>query len=235
MENIVIVIEGTDGCGKGTQTKKLVESLEKSGFPVYTKSFPNYESPSSDPVQMYLGGAFGDNPNCLDAYQASTLFAVDRLATYKLEIEPALKQGKIAILDRYTTANMVHQCSKIDDNLEKMKYIQWAENLEYSRLKLPRPTIIFFLDMPAEKSSKLAHDRGILKAGTSKDIHEADDDYLKKSYENGLWVANKLDWDIIPCVDKNGNLKSIDDIHAEIMQKVISVLERRFGLECGQN
>lgn len=234
MEPIIIVIEGTDGCGKGTQTKKLVESLETMGLGVYTKSFPNYDSPSSEPVKMYLGGAFGDTADCLNAYQASTLFASDRLATYKLEIEPAIKQGNIIVLDRYTTANMVHQCSKIDEPIDKMKYISWAENFEYGALKLPRPTITFFLDMPAEKSIELAHARGELKAGTSKDIHEADEEYLKKSYKNGKWVANKLDWKIINCVNKKGEIKTIDEIHNEIMQEVMNTLDYYNELEQNQ-
>lgn len=229
MEPIIIVIEGTDGCGKGTQTKKLVESLETMGFSVYTKSFPNYNSPSSELVKMYLGGAFGASANCLDAYSASSLYAVDRLATYLLEIKPAIEEGKIIVLDRYTTANMVHQCVKIDKPIEKMKFIRWAEDFEYGKLKLPRPTLTFFLDMPAEKSIELAHARGELKAGTSKDIHEADDNYLKKSYENGLWVADKLDWKLIRCVNKNNELKTIDEIHNEIMEKVCDHLENRLS------
>lgn len=224
MKQPIIVIEGTDGCGKGTQTQALFEELINQNIPVYTCSFPNYKSRSSEPVKMYLEGELGDSAYCLDAYQASQLFTTDRLCTYKQELEPIINAGYTLLLDRWTPSNIIHQCSKIDNPLEKMKFIKWIENLEYDTLKLPRPNLVFFLDMPIEKSLELARSRPNYKSGTQKDIHEEDSEYMRKSYENGLWVANKLDWEIISCVDKNGNIRTIEDIHNEITQKTLAFL-----------
>lgn len=219
MKGIIISIEGTDGAGKHTQQQLLVEALQNEGFAVTSQSFPNYESDSAKPVKMYLAGEFGNNANSLNAYQASVLFAVDRLCTYKKSLESHYNNGEILLFDRYVQSNFIHQCSKIDDENKKMEFIQWEENLEYDTLSLPRPDLTFFIEMPIEKSLELAKARGDYKAGTTKDIHEEDSAYMKKSYDNGLNLAKKLSWTLIHCVDENNNLKSIEEIHQEILSK----------------
>ena len=224
MKGIIISIEGTDGSGKHTQQQKLVEHLKQLSYPVFDLSFPNYDSPSSAPVKMYLSGELGSSANCLDAYQASSLFAIDRLCTYKKTIEPHYNIGEIILLDRYVQSNFIHQCSKIDNKKDKLNFIKWEENLEYDTLKLPRPDLIFFIEMPVEKSIELAHSRQNYKTGQAKDIHEEDPTHLQKSYENGLMLAKELGWQIIHCVDENNNIKSIEEIHNEIFEKTIKFL-----------
>ena len=219
MKGIIISIEGTDGSGKHTQQQLLAKNLKKEGYNIFEQSFPNYDSQSSAPVKMYLSGEFGPTAICLDAYQASTLYAVDRLCTYKKTLEPHYKNGEIILFDRYIQSNFIHQCSKIEDAEEKKEFIQWAEDLEYNLLGLPRPNIVFFIEMPIEKSFELAKSRGEYKTGDKKDIHEEDIDYIKKSYDNGLTIAKQQGWTLIHCVDENGNLKSIDEIHKEIMSE----------------
>lgn len=225
MKQPIIIIEGTDGAGKHTQQQLLASALAETGFDVHTKSFPNYDSPSSAPVKMYLAGEFGDKADCLNARQASALYAVDRLCTYKKELEPQINAGKLLVLDRYVQSNFIHQCSKIDDPEEKMKFIKWEEDFEYDTLGLPRPDLTFFIEMPIEKSLELARARADYKTGGQKDIHEEDTSYMKKSYDNGLTLAKKLGWTLIHCVDENGNLKSIEQIHQEIMSKTLAFLE----------
>ena len=225
MRQPIIIIEGTDGSGKHTQQQLLANDLMSSGFDVYTKSFPNYDSPSSAPVKMYLAGEFGDKADCLNAQQASVLYAVDRLCTYKKELEPQINAGKMLVLDRYTVSNLIHQCSKIDKWEDKKKFIEWEEDFEYGTLGLPRPDLIFFIEMPVEKSLELARARADYKNGQSKDILEEDSAYMKKSYDNGLNLARKLDWTLIHCVDENGKLKTIEEIHQEIMEKTLAFLE----------
>ena len=225
MRQPIIIIEGTDGAGKHTQQQLLANALTQAGLDIYTKSFPNYDSPSSAPVKMYLAGEFGDKADCLNAQQASVLYAVDRLCTYKKELEPQHKSGKMLVLDRYTISNFIHQCSKIDGWENKKQFIQWEENLEYDTLGLPRPDLIFFIEMPVEKSLELARARADYKNGEKKDILEEDSAYMKKSYDNGLMLAKKLGWTLIHCVDENGKLRTIEEIHQEIMEKTLTFLE----------
>ena len=226
MKGTIISIEGTDGAGKHTQQQLLAKNLKEQGYAVFEQSFPHYESDSSAPVKMYLGGEFGSTANCLDAYQASTLYAVDRMCTYKKTIEPHYENGEIILFDRYVQSNFIHQCSKIEDEDEKQEFISWEEDFEYNLLGLPRPNIVFFIEMPVEKSLELARGRADYKTGGKKDIHEEDPTHLQKSYDNGLNLAKKLGWTIIHCVDDSGNLKTIEDIHSEIMTHVKTYLEK---------
>jgi dTMP kinase len=226
MKGFIISIEGTDGSGKHTQQQKLLERLKADGHSVFDQSFPNYESDSSAPVKMYLAGEFGGSSS-LDAYQASSLYAVDRMCTYKKTIEPHYENGEIILFDRYVQSNFIHQCSKIDDPEEKLEFIAWEEDFEYNLLGLPKPDLVFFIEMPIEKSLELARARAEYKTGEQKDIHEEDTSYMTKSYNNGLSTAKQLGWTIIHCVDENNNLKSIEEIHEEIYNHVKPVLENR--------
>ena len=226
MKGTIISIEGTDGAGKHTQQQLLAKTLKEHGYNVFEQSFPHYESDSSAPVKMYLGGEFGSTADCLDAYQASVLYAVDRMCTYKKTIEPHYENGEIILFDRYVQSNFIHQCSKIEEDDEKQEFIAWEEDFEYNLLGLPRPNIVFFIEMPVEKSLELARARADYKTGGKKDIHEEDPTHLQKSYDNGLNLAKKLGWTIIHCVDENNNLKTIDDIHAEIMTHVKAYLDK---------
>ena len=226
-KGIIISIEGTDGAGKHTQQQLLLNKLKDLGYGVVDQSFPNYDSDSSAPVKMYLAGEFGKTANSLDAYQASVLYAVDRMCTFKKSLEKHYNDGKIILFDRYVQSNFIHQCSKIDDFNEKMKFIEWEESLEYDTLGLPRPDLIFFIEMPVEKSLELARARAEYKTGESKDIHEEDISYMTRSYNNGLELANKLGWNLIHCVDENNNVKSIESIHEEIMKIATEFLKSK--------
>lgn len=226
MEGLIISIEGTDGSGKHTQQQLLANDLKDLGYKVFDFSFPNYDSPSAGPVKMYLSGKLGKDATCLNAYQASVLYAVDRMCTYKQTIEEHYNNGEIVLFDRYVQSNYIHQCSKIDDLDEKQRFIEWEENFEYGLCGLPKPNLIFFIEMPVEKSLELAHAREDYKNQESKDIHEEDTSYMTRSYKNGLYLAKKCGWNIIHCVDENGNLKHIEDIHAEIMQKATFYLNK---------
>ena len=225
MKGFIISIEGTDGAGKHTQQQLLLSKLRALGHNVFDQSFPNYDSNSSAPVKMYLSGEFGGS-NSLDAYQASSLYAVDRMCTYKKTIEPHYENGEIILFDRYVQSNFIHQCSKIDDPEEKLEFIKWEEDFEYNLLGLPKPDLIFFIEMPVEKSMELARARAEYKTGEQKDIHEEDTNYMTKSYNNGLSIAKQLGWTIIHCVDDAGSLKTIEEIHEEIMTHVLKALKK---------
>ena len=226
-KGLIISIEGTDGAGKHTQQQLLLNDLKDLGYEVVDQAFPNYDSDSSAPVKMYLAGEFGKDSSSLDAYQASVLYAVDRMCTYKKSLESHYNECKIILFDRYVQSNFIHQCSKIDDMEDKLKFIAWEENLEYDTLGLPKPDLIFFIEMPVEKSLELARARAEYKTGESKDIHEEDTTYMTKSYNNGLSLAKQLGWNIVHCVDKQNNIKSIEEIHKEIMTIAIDFLNKQ--------
>lgn len=215
MEPYIVVIEGTDGCGKKTQTDLLFKWAKEQNLNVIRQSFPNYDSKSAAPVQMMLNGELGDSADSLDAYQASTLYATDRLCTLT-QIKQNHKDCDVILFDRYVESNMLYQAGKIHDEKSRDVFLDWLCDFEFNKLKLPRANKVIFLDMPVEKSMELARNRGELKAGTSKDIYEQDVNFMKQTYNAGKSVAQKFGWDIVPCVDKNGNLKTIETIHNEI-------------------
>jgi len=217
----IIVIEGTDGSGKRTQTTKLYERLLAEGYNVRMQSFPNYDSMSSGGVKMYLNGDFGDNDMCLDAYQASSLYAVDRLCTYNKDLKSFYENGGIIVFDRYIESNILHQTGKIDDREEVDKYLDWLCNLEYNILKLPRANKVLFLDVPVEISKALANAREDLKNNMAKDIHENSKDHLLNAYNSSKYVSVKYGWEVVNCV-QDGSMRSIDDIGEEIYNRVIS-------------
>ena len=215
MKGKLIIIEGSDGSGKATQTKKLYDRLEQNNYNIKKVEFPNYDSESSALVKMYLRGDFGKHAEDVDPYVCSTFFAVDRYASFKTEWEEFYNNGGIIICDRYTTSNMIHQASKMEVE-ERDKYLEWLNDLEFNLYKIPKPDCVIFLDVPVEMSQKLMKDRNNKITGESeKDIHESDFDYLKKSYENSLYIAKKYDWQRINCI-KDDNMRTIDDIHEEI-------------------
>ena len=109
----LLVIEGLDGSGKATQAKLLASHLAESGCKVMEITFPDYESDSSALVKMYLSGRFGEKPDDVNPYAASSFYAVDRYASYKTKWGSFYEAGGIVIADRYTTSNAVHQCSKL--------------------------------------------------------------------------------------------------------------------------
>ncbi|WP_064579624.1 dTMP kinase [Streptobacillus moniliformis] len=220
----LIIIEGTDSSGKQTQTQKLYNRLVNNGINVKKISFPNYNSDASVLVKMYLSGKFGSKPTDVNAYTASTFYGIDRYASYKLEWEIEYLSDYVIISDRYTGSNMIHHGSKIDDEIEKEKYLNWLEDLEFNKFELPRPDLTIFLNVPIEYTFNLMKNRDNKFTGDSKkDIHERDEEYLKKSYYNALNIAREKNWKIINCVVDN-NMLSIDDIHELIYDEVKELL-----------
>ena len=216
----LFVIDGTDGSGKQTQFEKLQEHLIQDKIEFQTVSFPNYDSPSSGLVKMYLSGEFGDDPKQISPYIASTFYAADRYATYKKELEEYYENGGIILADRYTTANMVHQAGKIDDEKEREKFINWLFDLEFNLYGIPKPSKVFFLNMPPEKAEELIKNReNKFSHAQEKDIHERNSKHLLESHQAACSVAKKYQWCEIKCVE-NGRLKTREEIHEEIYKEV---------------
>lgn len=216
----LFVIDGTDGSGKQTQFKKLMERLEKEGIKYKSVSFPNYESESSSLVKMYLSGEFGTDPKTVSPYVASTFYAVDRFATYQKELKDFYENGGIILADRYITANMVHQAGKIKDQEERNKFLNWVWDLETNIYGLPKPDEVFFLNMPPKNSLELIKDRDNKYSHNNiKDIHERNAEHIKDAYDAACYVSKKYNWFEIQCV-KDDKIRTIEDIHNEIYSKL---------------
>ena len=219
MNGKLYVIEGVDGSGKATQTELLYQALLAKGKPVRKVSFPDYDSPSSSLIKMYLNGEFGTDPQSVNAFATSVFFAVDRFASFRKDWQEFYENGGIIIADRYVTSNLVHQAGKISDAAEKERYIQWLSDLEYNIFGLPKPDCVIFLDMPPAYSLKLRQQRNELKQGLTADIHEADQTYLQNAYENAIGIAKHQEWHTISCV-ADDKIRTIEDIHAEIVRTI---------------
>ena len=216
----LFVIDGTDGSGKQTQFDKLKERLSKDGVDYKTVSFPNYDSPSSSLVKMYLSGEFGTNAQEISPYIASTFYAADRYATFQTGYKKYYEDGGIILADRYTTANMVHQAGKIKDKEERDKFLKWLWDFEFKLYGLPIPTEVFFLNMPTEKALELMKDRkNKFDENAKKDIHESNEKHMRDAYEAACDVAKEYNWFEIKCM-KDNKLRTIDDIHEEIYEEV---------------
>lgn len=192
-----IAIEGTDGSGKHTQTMLLCNALAKYR-PIFQLSFPNYASPSSAPVQMYLHGELGDDPTKVNAYAASSFYAVDRYISYKKDWDDIyLRDDSIIVSDRYTPSNAIHQAPKLPPE-ERKAYLDWLWDFEYNKLGIPKPDLVFYLDMPSEVSASLCKQRAE-NANAHMDIHEANTEYLRHCREVALDIAKANGWVVIPC------------------------------------
>ncbi len=221
----LFVIDGTDGSGKETQSNKLKERFELEGIRYKNVSFPNYNSPSSSLVKMYLNGEFGSNAKDVSAYIASTFYAADRYATYKKELEEFYNNGGIILADRYTTSNMIHQAGKIKDEEEREQFLNWLFDLEFNIYKIPKPTKVFFLNMPIERVKELIKEReNKITHSDQKDIHEKDENHLIDAYNAACYVSKKYQWYEVKCV-KNNELRTIEDIHEEIFNEIIKEIK----------
>lgn len=223
----LFVIDGTDGSGKQTQFDLLKKHLTEDGIEYRTVSFPNYDSPSSSLVKMYLSGEFGENAKDVSPYIASTFYAADRYATFKKELKEYYENGGIILADRYTTANMVHQAGKITDETEREKFLNWLFDLEFNIYGLPVPTEVFFLNMPPKKVEELIKNReNKFTHNDKKDIHERDSKHLEDSYNAACSLVGKYNWNEVKCV-KNEEIRTREDIHNEIYNVVCREIQKK--------
>ena len=223
----LFVIDGTDGSGKQTQFDLLKKHLTEDGIEYKTVSFPNYDSPSSSLVKMYLSGEFGQDAKEVSPYIASTFYAADRYATFKKELKEYYDNGGVILADRYTTANMVHQTGKIKDEAEREKFLNWLFDLEFNIYGLPVPTEVFFLNMPPKKVEELIKNReNKFTHNDKKDIHERDSKHLEEAYNAACSLVDKYNWNEIKCV-KNEEIRTREDIHKEIYNVVYNEIQKK--------
>ena len=196
----LIVLEGLDGSGKGTQTELLLDVLRKSGRKVKKIDFPNYGSAGATLVELYLNGGLGGSPFDTNAYAASMFYAADRYVSFRQDWgKDYADPDTVIVANRYTTANAYHQLSKLPEE-EYEPFLSWLWDFEYGKLGLPCPDLVLLLDMPASLSEKMVD-----KRGEKKDIHELDTGYLARCREAALYVSASCGWTVIPCGEENAD------------------------------
>lgn len=212
-----LVIDGLDGSGKGTITKMLQQYLTEKGVENNLISFPMYENDSSLPVRMYLSGKLGEHLKDNNAYAASVLYAVDRYISFKTDWKAFYKkENSVLIADRYTTANAVHQLTKLPRDQWDF-FLEWLFDFEYGKLELPRPDHVFYIEMPPSLCRQMIAKRAA-ETGRMVDIHEKDSAHLDKAYVSALYAAEKLGWTKIPAFEGK-KLRPLDEIFAELLNK----------------
>ena len=217
----LIVLDGLDGCGKSTQFQELQQLLRSEGKPVKAISFPMYDKPSAALVKMYLQGDFSSTPGGVNAYAASSFYATDRYANYKLDWEQNYRSGEWVLASRYTTSNAVHQTSKLPPEQQR-PFVDWLFDFEYQKLGLPAPDRVLYLDLPTELSEQMMRRREEA-THTHADIHEQDEAYLRSCRESAARVVDWCGWQRIRC-DRDGRIRSIQDIHQEVLERVADLL-----------
>ncbi|MBO4277854.1 MAG: deoxynucleoside kinase [Clostridia bacterium] len=217
MKKCLIAIDGLDASGKKTQTELLAAAFAAKGIPCRCISFPTYDSGSSALVNMYLGGRFGEDPQAVNPYAASTFFGADRYCSYMLDWKKDYDAGTVILANRYTSANAVHQLSKMPRR-HYAQFLEWLTDNEYNRLGIPRPDAVVYLCLPPEQSMRLLEKR-CAETGAQKDIHEKSKGHLENSYRAALYSAKKLGWMKIDC-DRDGEIRTVEDIQNEIIERL---------------
>lgn len=217
----LIVLDGLDGSGKSTQLEAVDRWMTERGIAHKLISFPDYEQPSSVLVRQYLSGEFGGTPDAVNAYAASSFYAVDRYASYKRFWQEAYESDVVILAARYTTSNAIHQMSKLPRE-EWDGYLEWLPEYEYRLLGLPAPDLVLFLDMPPAVSQKLMTSR-YEGDESKKDIHERDRSYLLTCREAALYAAQHDGWSVVSCA-QGEEPRSIADITASLTALMERVL-----------
>ncbi len=218
----LIVLEGLDGSGKGTQTDLLIDSLRKNGKKVKKIDFPDYGSDGAALVELYLKGGLGGSPFDTNAYAASMFYAADRYVSFRREWSADYADpDTVIVANRYTTANAYHQLSKLE-KAEYSAFLDWLWDFEYGKLGLPSPDLVLLLDMPASLSEKMVE-----KRGADKDIHELDTGYLERCREAALYVADVCGWTVISCGEENADVPYPRE---KILSEVVAAAERVISL-----
>ena len=217
----LIVLEGIDGSGKSAQYRRLCARMEKDGIEYNHIVFPRYDKESSALIRMYLGGEFGSSPSDVNAYAASTFYAVDRFAAYRTAWGERYENGGLILSDRYTTSNAVHQGSKLPDD-ELPDFFGWLSDLEYHKMGLPKPDLVIYLEVDLATSLARMRRRQE-KHNTKADIHEKDVAYLERCLRTADKAADYYGWTRIPYL-KNGRERELEEKNSEIYRIIRSKL-----------
>ena len=217
----LIVLEGIDGSGKSAQYRRLCKRMENDGLDYNNIVFPRYDKERSMLIRMYLSGEFGPHPTDVNAYTASTFYAVDRFASFRQDWGEKYNNGGLFIADRYTTSNAVHQGSKLEAE-EQPAFFKWLADLEYVKMGLPKPDLVLYLDVDIPTALKrMAHRQN--DTNTKADIHEKDIAYLQRCLNTANKAADYFGWVKIPFLE-DGLERDVDEKNADIYRLICSYL-----------
>ncbi len=217
----LIVLEGIDGSGKSAQYRRLCARMEKDKIEYNHIVFPRYDKESSALLRSYLAGSFGSNPNDVNAYAASTFYAVDRFASYREDWGKIYEEGGLVLSDRYTTSNAVHQGSKLSDD-ELPDFFAWLSDFEYGKMGLPQPDLVIYLEVDIQTSLARMRRRQA-KTNTTADIHEKDAAYLTRCLATAEKAADFYGWHRIDFM-KDGVERDVDEKNLEIYKVILDVI-----------
>ena len=214
----IIVIEGAcDGMGKTTQFLLLYKKLEADGKKICRHHFPSYKTFHGEPVEKYLRGEYGTTAE-LSPYVVNSLYAFDRAIAWNRYLREQWKNGKVILLDRYTTSSLIYQSALFSDIEEKKDFIDFVCEYEYERVGIGKPDDVIFLHAPFDLVTEIRNARK-QNDGVANDIHESDLEYMKRVYESAMFVADYLGWSAVRC-DKDGKMRGIEDIHDDVYKLV---------------
>lgn len=221
----LIIMEGLDGSGKGTQAELLARRLTEQGRTLRKITFPDYASDSSALVRMYLAGKFGDKPDDVNPYAASSFYSVDRYASYKMNWGGFYQDGGLVISDRYTTSNAVHQCAKLPPE-QWGAFLDWLFDFEYHKIGIPEPDRVIYLAVDPEVSQRLMTAR-YHGDESKKDIQEKDTEYMARARAAAEYCAKTLGWRRIECTRVQDGVKTmlpVETIHQRILDELKDLL-----------
>lgn len=221
----LIIMEGLDGSGKGTQADLLAKRLTEQGRTLRKITFPDYASDSSALVRMYLAGKFGDKPDDVNPYAASAFYSVDRYASYKMNWGGFYQEGGLVISDRYTTSNAVHQCAKLPPE-QWDSFLGWLFDFEYHKIGIPEPDRVIYLAVDLEVSQRLMTER-YHGDESKKDIQEKDTEYMARARAAAEYCAGALGWRRIECTEMKDGVREmlpVETIHQRILQELQDLL-----------
>lgn len=226
----LIVIDGTDGSGKATQVELLRKRLIKEGKRVKVVDFPEYYK---NFFGKFIGHCLSEQYyNWLNVHPkiSSIAYAADRWESSK-EMKLWLDKGYVVLANRYVSSNQIHQGGKIKSAKKRKEFLTWLDEMEYKVFQIPIPDATFYLSLPipvvltlikVRESSKMK--REYLKK--KKDVHENDKNFLINSRKSALWLSETLPNFIkIDCMGKK-EIRTREDIHEEIYEKVKKVLKK---------
>lgn len=221
----LIVIDGADGSGKGTQVEILVNTLRSRGYRVALFDFPMYETHFGKVVGRALRGEFGDFLK-LDPYIGSMPYTLDRVAAKPL-LDLALSEHDFVICNRYTPSNIAYQSAKLSGR-RVTDFIEYMEKSEYNVLGLPRPDLILYLSVATSISFKLIEEknkREYLDKKGARDMLEANLGYQKSVSRQYMKLAKRdpKSWRVIDCM-KGRKLMSREDIAQKILSSLGSLI-----------
>jgi dTMP kinase len=191
----IIVIEGTDKAGKGTQSRLLINALKLSGRICTIMDFPDYTTQIGQEIRAFL-----DGKRNYTVEVTHMLLSANRWEKKK-EIESFIEKGTIIIMNRYYQSNLVYGVSHGLD-------VKWLLNLDRG---LPKEDIVIVLEVNPLTSYQ--------RVPEYRDTFEMDQELLMKVHKNYRKLAKQFNWKEV-----NGE-KVSEQVHNEIMNIVKKVLK----------